>query len=146
MEGKSLGRKQTLTYLRGYANDCEPVLSAGEPRPGPSRDTIAALAFGEARAASPMGESLPKWVENDRKVCGGGERQAAGAAHGLTQQQQTAPEHRRSTAAWARRRRQRSKGAAAASATSLGARMHQRCPGALPPGAALLGLLQGVGC
>jgi len=62
-----LGRKQTLKYLKGYANDSEPVMSAGEPRE-PSRELINSLAFGEPRAASAVGETLPKWVENDRKV------------------------------------------------------------------------------
>jgi hypothetical protein len=30
--------------------------------------TAASMAFGEPRAASAIGETLPKWVENDRKV------------------------------------------------------------------------------
>jgi hypothetical protein len=63
-----MGRKQTLKYLKGYANESEPVMSAGEPRDPPPRELIASMAFGEPCAASAVGETLPKWVENDRKV------------------------------------------------------------------------------
>ena len=77
LEGKNLGRKQTLTYLKGYANESDPVMSAGEPRAprgGGGGDAPAAapaqpgLAFAEPWPAAALGESLPKWVENDRKA------------------------------------------------------------------------------
>ncbi|KAI8464444.1 MAG: hypothetical protein J3K34DRAFT_526184 [Monoraphidium minutum] len=69
LEKQNLGRKQTLTYLKGYANESEPLISCGEACAAPpARELIASMAFGEPRAASALGESLPKWVENDRKV------------------------------------------------------------------------------
>lgn len=97
LENKNLGRKQTLTYLKGYANESEPLMACGEARApaaqSPTRAAAASpsgelgaasLAFGEPRSASALGESLPKWVENDRKVRGGrGSACAAGAARSL---------------------------------------------------------------
>jgi hypothetical protein len=83
LEKAHLGRKQTLTYLKGYAYGSEALMSVGEQPGGdhsPGSTAAAAvaqqgtgplmgsMAFDEPHAASPLGESLPKWVENDRKV------------------------------------------------------------------------------
>lgn len=84
MEGKPLGRKQTLTYLKGYPQqdpDVSGLMScdggarpAGSPKigaaysPSASSSGAAAAAPGSPKTCS---SPLPKWVEQDRQVCWG---------------------------------------------------------------------------
>lgn len=83
LENKSLGRKQTLTYLKGYPQQ-DPDVSGlmsydGKARPAQSpkigtysgSGSSSGAATGEAVATgSPKCDStLPKWVEQDRQVC-----------------------------------------------------------------------------
>jgi hypothetical protein len=92
LENKSLGRKQTLTYLKGYPNQ-DPDVSGlmsydGSARPAQSPKIAALSISGSLKgaaagdAASPespqaCGSPLPKWVEQDRQVC----RHAKGWVH-----------------------------------------------------------------
>jgi hypothetical protein len=84
MENKSLGRKQTLTYLKGYPQqdpDVSGLMSCdGRARPtqsakigaySPSSSSSGGAATEEAASAGSSktcGSPLPKWVEQDRQV------------------------------------------------------------------------------
>jgi hypothetical protein len=66
MEGKTLGKKQTLTYLKGYANEA-PVM-ATDGCPSPSKGLISATTYGSPKSSQLVDSTLPKWVEQDKKV------------------------------------------------------------------------------
>jgi hypothetical protein len=88
LENKSLGRKQTLTYLKGYPQQ-DPDVSGlmsydGRARPAQSPKIGASYsASGGSSSGAATGEAdyavgsphaacsspLPKWVEQDRQVC-----------------------------------------------------------------------------
>lgn len=66
LEKASLTKKQTLTYIKGYAHEASMAV-VGEPRSSPSPDMIASHAFGSPQSQA-QPSHLPKWVVNDRKV------------------------------------------------------------------------------
>lgn len=74
LENKSLGRKQTLTYLKGYqheAADIGSLMSAeGAAKPHGSKH-FSSSGSPTARTASRDGSqsAMPKWVEENGKVC-----------------------------------------------------------------------------
>jgi hypothetical protein len=73
LENKNLGRKQTLTYLKGYQHenpDMSGLMSSDGPaRPSPSR-IPAGTYCGSPKSApgSPSATGLPKWVEQNGQV------------------------------------------------------------------------------
>lgn len=67
LEKKNLGRKQTLTYIKGYSNEA-PVMTVDEPLSPNSTQLIATQTYGSPKATQNLGTTLPQWVENDRKV------------------------------------------------------------------------------
>ncbi|KAF8065932.1 efhc2 [Scenedesmus sp. PABB004] len=78
LEKQSLGRKQTLTYLRGYQHEAPDagLMSSDGPARGPGVGFTIPAAHtaggGSPRAssgaASPAGSPLPKWVEQNGQV------------------------------------------------------------------------------
>lgn len=88
LERKSLGRKQTLTYLRGYQREdpdpsglmsretpdrqggsvCGGLTISSEPAQGWVSPTATGSASPATRTLSGTGSPLPKWVEQNGKV------------------------------------------------------------------------------
>lgn len=74
LEKEHLGRKQTLTYLRGYQHET-PDLSGLMSSDGPARPSAARIPanYGSPKSApgSPSASGLPKWVEQNGQVQSG---------------------------------------------------------------------------
>lgn len=73
LEGKSLGRKQTLTYLKGYQHEAADLgsLMSAEGAAQTAKGLIAATYDSpKAGVASHTGSGspLPKWVEENGRV------------------------------------------------------------------------------
>jgi hypothetical protein len=76
LENKNLGRKQTLTYLKGYQHET-PDISGLMSSDGPARPSGSRIPAGtycgspKSAPGSPSATGLPKWVEQNGQVCVG---------------------------------------------------------------------------
>jgi len=72
LERTSLGRKQTLTYLKGYqheSSDLAGLMSCEGPARSSLQNSLAGSSKSSTGTASPTCSSpLPRWVEQDRQV------------------------------------------------------------------------------